>query len=166
MLPLQVARGIPEPRNPRMADSKDETGKGASRPYARIDLKASEVDGKPSASTKARHWWAANPLSSAGVFLRVPTRTLPVLTHLAAGLLGGLLVALALLTVTGGRQDDRALTREVAPLAGRLAELEHTLARQTAAPDLRSRIDGLARTTGALEAANVKHAEDLKTLQG
>jgi len=39
-----------------MADSKDESGKGASRPYARIDLKASEVDGGPSASAKPTHW--------------------------------------------------------------------------------------------------------------
>ena len=32
-----------------MADSKDDTGKGASRPYATIDLKATEVSAQPGA---------------------------------------------------------------------------------------------------------------------
>jgi hypothetical protein len=148
-----------------MADSKDETGKGASRPYARIDLKASEVDGKPSASAKATHWWAGNPFSSARAFMPDRTRSMPFLTHLAAGVLGGGLAALVLLAFSGPRHGESAPAVEGAPLAGRLAELERTLARQATAPDLRSRVDGLARVTGALEAASAKHAEDVKILQ-
>jgi len=149
-----------------MADSKDESGKGASRPYARIDLKASEVDGRPSsASAKTTPWWAARSLRSAQALIRGPARTMPVLTHLAAGLLGGVFAALALHAFGDDRQDERGLAREVAPLSGRLTELERALARQATAPDLRGRVDGLARATGALEAANTKHANDLKTLQ-
>jgi len=148
-----------------MADSKDESGKGASRPYARIDLKASEVDGGPSASAKPTHWWAARPLRSAQAFMRGSARAMPVLTHLAAGLLGGVFAALALHSFGDTRQDERARAGEVAALTGRLSELERALARQATGPDLRGRVDGLARATGALEAANSKHTNDLKTLQ-
>src|SRR5262249_51355537 len=148
-----------------MADSKDESGKGASRPYARIDLKASEVDGRPSASAKPTHWWAARPLRSAQAFMRGSARAMPVLTHLAAGLLGGVFAALALHSFGDTRQDERGGGGGSAALTGRLSELERALARQATGPDLRSRVDGLARAAGALEAANSKHANDLKTLQ-
>jgi hypothetical protein len=148
-----------------MGDSKDETGKGASRPYARLDLKATEVDGKPSASGKATRFSVPNPFAAAQAFLRDQRRTVPLLTHLAAGLLGGALAALALLAFSGPREGEGALAREVAPLTGRVAELERTVARQATAPDLRGRVDGLARATGALEAASSKHAGDLKSLQ-
>jgi hypothetical protein len=148
-----------------MGDSKDETGKGASRPYARLDLKATEVDGKPSASGKATRFSVPNPFAAAQAFLRDQRRTVPLLTHLAAGLLGGALAALALLAFSGPREGEGALAREVAPLTGRVAELERTVARQATAPDWRGRVDGLARATGALEAASSKHAGDLKSLQ-
>jgi hypothetical protein len=148
-----------------MADSKDDTGKGASRPYARIDLKASEVGGKPSAGAKTTPWWTANPFPSVPTFMRDGARSMPFLTHLVAGLLGGVLASLVLLAFSPARHGESTPAVEIAPLTGRLAELERTLARQVTAPDWRSRLDGLARTTGALEVASAKHAEDLKTLQ-
>jgi hypothetical protein len=94
-------------------------------------------------------------------FLREGKHRVPVLTHLAAGALGGSLAALALLVWTGPREGERAL--ELTPLAGRLADLERTVARQ--APDLQNRVDGLARSAGVLEAANAKQAGELKSLQ-
>jgi hypothetical protein len=144
-----------------MADSKDETGKGASRPYATLDLKANEVGGKPSTSAKPTPFSGRNPFASVVTFLREGKRRAPVLTHLAAGALGGGLAALTLLAWTGARDGERAL--EPTPLAGRLAELERTVARQ--APDLLNRVDGLARSAGVLEAANAKQAGELKSLQ-
>jgi hypothetical protein len=144
-----------------MADSKDETGKGASRPYATLDLKATELGGKPSASPKPTHFAGRNLFASVQAFMRQSKRSAAVLTHLAAGLLGGGLAALALLAWTDPRHGERAL--ELTPLTSRLAELERTVARQ--APDLPSRVDGLARSAGVLEAASAKQAGELKTLQ-
>jgi len=144
-----------------MADSKDETGKGASRPYATLDLKATEVGGKPSANAKPTQFSGRNPFAWVQAFMRESKRRAPVLTHLAGGLLGGGLAALALLAWTGPRDNQRAL--ELTPLAGRLAELERTVARQ--APELLNRVEGLARSAGVLEAASAKQAGELKTLQ-
>jgi hypothetical protein len=146
-----------------MADSKDETGKGPSRPYARLDLKATEVGGKPSPSAKPKRFFAGNPFASVAAFMHGSRRTAPLLTHLAAGLCGGGLAALVLLASTGPWEGERAGRLEGTPLAGRLAELERTVARQ--APDLRNRVDGLARSAGLLEAASAKHAGELKALQ-
>ena len=144
-----------------MADSKDETGKGTSRPYATLDLKATEVGGKPGASAKPTRFLGRNPFASMAAFMRESKPSAPVLTHLAAGLLGGGLAGLALLAWLGPRGGEGAL--EPTPLAGRLAELERTVARQ--APDLVNRVDGLARSAGVLEAASTKQAGELKSLQ-
>ena len=128
-----------------MADSKDETGKGASRPYATLDLKATEVGGKPSASAKPSHFAAGNLFASVQAFMRQSKRSAPLLTHLAAGLLGGGLAALALLAWTGPRHGERAL--ELTPLTGRLAELERENLHLRQQRDILKKTLGIVSTT-------------------
>ncbi|HXE68133.1 MAG TPA: hypothetical protein VN523_02180 [Hyphomicrobiaceae bacterium] len=148
-----------------MADSKDETGKGTSRPYATIDLKATEVGAKPAAGAKAASASMRTPWAAALAFLRASHRAIPVLTHVAAGLAGGLLAFLATLLVTGTGGGERGAAPQLAPLAGRVSELERTVGGQSQLPDLRNRVDTLARSTGMLDAASSKHAAELKVLE-
>jgi hypothetical protein len=148
-----------------MADSKDETGKGASRPYATIDLKATEVGAKPAAGAKTASASMRNPLASALALLRASHRAIPVLTHVGAGLAGGLLAVLATLLLTGTGGGEHGAAPQLAPLAGRVSELERTVGGQSPLPDLRNRVEALARTTGVLDAASGKHTAELKALE-
>ena len=61
--------------------------------------------GRRQAERQGTQWWA-NPFSSARTFIRDRTRTLPFLTHLAAGLLGGVLAALVLLAFSAPRHGE------------------------------------------------------------
>jgi hypothetical protein len=148
-----------------MADSKDETGKGASRPYATIDLKATEVGAKPAAGPKTAEWAMRNPLAAVAAFLHASQRALPVLTHVGAGLAGGLLAILAAFLLTGAGNDEQGAVRQLAPLANRLSALERSVGGQSQVPDLRNRLDALARSTDVLDAANSKQAAELKALE-
>ena len=148
-----------------MADSKDETGKGASRPYATIDLKATDVGAKPAAGAKSATSSMRNSWAAAVAFLRASHRAIPVLSHVGAGLAGGLLAVLATLLLMGTGGGEHGAARQVAPLASRVSELERTVGGQSQLPDLRNRVDALARSTGALDAASGKHAAELKALE-
>jgi hypothetical protein len=148
-----------------MADSKDETGKGASRPYATIDLKATEVGAKPAAGAKTANASMRNRLASALALLRASHRAIPVLTQVGAGLAGGLLAVLATLLLAGTGGGEHGAAPQLAPLTGRVSELERTVGGQSQLPDLRNRVDALARTTGVLDAASGKHAAELKALE-
>jgi len=148
-----------------MADSKDETGKGASRPYATIDLKATEVGAKPAAGAKTAGASMRSLLAASLAFLRAPHGAMPVLTHVGAGLAGGLIAILATLLLTGVGESEHGAAPPLGPLAGRLSELERTVGGQTQLPDLRNRVDALARSTGVLDAASSKQAADLKALE-
>jgi len=53
----------------------------------------------------------------------------------------------------------------MAPLAGRVSELERTIGGQAQLPELRNRVDALARSTGTLDAASNKHTTELKALE-
>jgi hypothetical protein len=148
-----------------MADSKDETGKGASRPYATIDLKATDVGAKPAAGAKSATSPMRNAWAAAVAFLRASHRAIPVLSHVGAGLAGGLLAVLATLLLMGTGGGEHGAARQVAPLAGRVSELERTVGGQSQLPDLRNRVAALARSTDALDAASSKHAAELKALE-
>jgi hypothetical protein len=148
-----------------MADSKDETGKGASRPYATIDLKATEVGAKPAAGAKTPPQSTRSPLAATLAFLRASHRAIPLLTHIGAGLAGGLLAILASLLLIRAGEGEHAAAPQVAPLAGRVSELERTIGGQAQLPDLRNRVDALARSTGTLDAASNKHTTELKALE-
>jgi hypothetical protein len=153
-----------------MADSKDETGKGASRPYATIDLKATEVGGKrataaPGAGGRTAGWWAGNRLAGAFAVLRNRLRGAGILTHVGAGLAGGLVALLAWWIAAGGRDSEPSAPRQVAALNSRLAELEGAVGGHATSPGLRNRIDTLARSIGMLEATNAQLSGELKALR-
>jgi hypothetical protein len=153
-----------------MADSKDDTGKGASRPYATIDLKATEVGAEPAAAaapgSESKSGSASTPAAAALAWLRDHKRSGPLFTHVGAGLVGGLVAVFASFLVSGQSGTEDPAARQVAGLTGRMAELESTVGGgQSTSPGLRSRIDALARSTGQLESTNARLTAELKALQ-
>ena len=117
-----------------MADSKDETGRGASRPYATIDLEATEVGGKPTAANSAtgKAAWSRQPLAATLAILgswRYPSRSVSVLTPILAGLAGGLLALLAWYLFAGARDGEfrRQLHEFFATGAGRVSARDQHL---------------------------------------
>jgi hypothetical protein len=148
-----------------MADSKDDTGKGGNRPYATIDLKATEVGAKPSAGAKTAPRSMPNLWAAALALIRRGQQAIPLLTHVGAGLAGGLLAILAGLLFTGPGEGEREAPGQVAALAGRVSALERTVGGQTQLSELRNRVDALARSTGVLDAASGKQAAELKALE-
>jgi hypothetical protein len=106
-----------------------------------------------------------NPLAAVAAFLHASQRALPVLTHVGAGLAGGLLAILAAFLLTGAGNDEQGAVRQLAPLANRLSALERSVGGQSQVPDLRNRLDALARSTDVLDAANSKQAAELKALE-
>ena len=148
-----------------MADSKDETGKGASRPYATIDLKATEVGGtrRAGAGDKAARWFWGNPLAGRLGLLR--RRALTLSRHVGAGLAGGLLALIAWLLLAGGRDGEPRATGELAALNRRLAQLEQVVVGDAAAPGFASRIDALARSSNTLESTTGRLGTELKAVK-
>jgi hypothetical protein len=115
-----VARGVSGAQEAtEWATARTKPAQGASRPYARLDLKAPRwmASRAPAARQHASQCLTHSPQHK--LFLRDQRRTVPLLTHLAAGLLGGALASLALLAFSGPREGEGALAREVAPLTGR-----------------------------------------------
>jgi len=153
-----------------MADSKDETGRGASRPYATIDLEATEVGGKPAAARSAggKAPWSRQPLAAAlgswGAW-RQRNRSVSVLTPIVAGLAGGLLALLAWFLFAAARDGEPSAMRQVAALTARLAALERGLGEDAAAGGLRRRLEDLARAAGTLERSNAEFGAELKAVQ-
>lgn len=153
-----------------MADSKDETGRGASRPYATIDLEATELGGKAAAarSTAGKARWSrqslAASLGSLGSW-RLRDRSVSVLTPIVAGLAGVLLALLAWLLFAGARDGEPSAMRQVTALTARLAALERGLGEDAASGDLRRRLEALARDTGALQRSNAELAAELKAVE-
>jgi hypothetical protein len=148
-----------------MTDKKDEPGQGPAkpgdaprRPYATIDLQATEVGGKdkserPAASGSAKP--AAGPsglpppgagksdagrsglaarLAAARVWSRRATRSNTFLSHVAAGVAGAVLTLVAA-TLFGLVSGDGTGGRQIAPdIDQRLATLEQTLRQRTTTP--------------------------------
>jgi hypothetical protein len=176
-----------------MTDKTDETGKGPyrpgeapKRPYATIDLQATEIGGQrsqagtagdarsetkggtprlPIADALARAWTAfAGALRTAwGVGLRL-ARNHAFLSHAAAGVAGAALTlaltALLGLIGPGGERD----------LAKRLATVEKALQQRPALPgDVAARLAGadarFARLEGQLQAAQTKLSADAKAIE-
>lgn len=89
-------------------------------------------------------------------------RAIRVVTHLAAGAAGGLIVLGAVHLLASDRQPSQAL--EVNDLSRRVAEMEGVLGTRPNA-GLRARIEELGRTFGALAEAQAKLARDTKALE-
>ena len=176
-----------------MTDRKDETGKGPGqpgegprRPYATIDLQATEVGGasdKPAAGDENRaaessEDEAARPslgarLAGARDWARSTGQGSGVATHVGAGVAGGAVTlgAAALFGLLGGDGQQ-----QVAPDVGkRIAALEDQLRQRPAAGDVNTklaqaegRLKGLedqARSVAALNDAQTKLAASVKALE-
>jgi hypothetical protein len=180
-----------------MTDKTDETGKGPSgpgeapkRPYATIDLQATEIGrardqataagrGKPDAEAAAQppSAWnrllmagatAAGWLVAAGAWIFDRARRQTVLSHMAAGVAGAALTLAASALVwllTAGAGGER-----VPPdLGKRLATIEKTLAQRPALPDdakakLAAAETRLAKIEERVQAAHAKLAAETQAL--
>ena len=194
-----------------MANNKEEAGKGtprpgempaAKRPYATIDLRASEVEGrdppagtgasKPVASAPGQEKSAAKPDSkpdskpsdpkaktTTGPSApadpkegKAPTglpslatrrRAARLITHLAAGAVGAILVLAAVRLITPD-QPPPARAPEVNDLQRRLADIESVLGTRPNA-GLRARLDEMGRSLSTLGEAQAKLSRETKTLE-
>jgi hypothetical protein len=181
-----------------MANNKEEGGKGmprpgempaAKRPYATIDVKATEVEGRdPPPGAGAKPGAAASAPGDPKSGARPEAKPAPpkadtpktdkstsllaslgnrrratrLLTHLAAGAVGALLVLALSQLFTSDRPEPRG--PEVNDLMRRLAEVENALGTRPNA-GLRARVDELGRSLGALGETQAKLARDTKALE-
>lgn len=186
-----------------MANNKEEAGKGtprpgempgARRPYATIDLTASEVEGgakdkaRPAASSatstasepgaeaksssaspkdatkggggRTADSLGASMLAEASATLAGRMRSAPLLSHLAAGAAGALIVLFAAQLFT----HASAPPQELGNLTRRVVDLENALGTRPGA-GLRARIEELTRSTGALGETQAKLARETKSLE-
>lgn len=182
-----------------MANNTDDTGKGPSRPgdlpggrrpYATIDVKATEIDSRgPStggAASKASASAAAAasadpktqakptlPKAAAGAYrakvgavlssLRPRGPSLPMLTNLASGAVGAAIALGAVYLLLPERTPTRP--PEVSELTRRLADIENTLGTRPNT-GLRARVEEVNRSLGALGESQARLARDAKTLEG
>ena len=185
-----------------MANNKEDGGKGmpfpgempaSRRPYATIDARATEVEGRDpgtgaakSAATASAHSAAkaeAKPsepqpktsgppgpgdagggkLAATLASLRSRLRTTPLITHLASGAVGAVLV-LALAQLFAHDQPPPR-SPDVNDLVRRLADVESVLGTRPNT-GLRSRVDEMGRSLGALGDTQAKLARDTKALEG
>jgi hypothetical protein len=184
-----------------MANNKEEAGKGtprpgempaSRRPYATIDVRATEIEGrdpfagagaaKPAATAAADAQSSAKPsepqpktsgptgpadansgkLAAALASMRSRLRTTPLITHLASGAVGALVVLAAVQLFP--RDPPPARSPEVNDLVRRLADIESVLGTRPNT-GLRSRVDEIGRSLGALGDAQAKLARDTKALE-
>jgi hypothetical protein len=176
-----------------MTDRKDEAGNGPGkpgegprRPYATIDLQATEVSAESNKPAAGDESPAAGPsedeaarpslgarLAGARDWARSTGQGSAVATHVGAGVAGGI-VTLGAAALFGLLPSDG---QQVAPGAGkRIAALEDQLRQRPAAGDVNakltqaeSRLKGLeeqARTVAALNDAQSKLAANVKALEG
>ena len=188
-----------------MANNKEEAGKGmprpgempaSRRPYATIDMKATEVEGrdpfagagaaKPAATATADAQSAAKAeakpsepqpktsgpggpadgkggkLAAALASLQTRLRATPLITHVASGAVGALIVLAAVQLFPHDQPPARS--PEVNDLMRRLADIESVLGTRPNT-GLRSRVDEMGRSLGALGDAQAKLARDTKALE-
>jgi hypothetical protein len=174
----------------RMANPKDETGKGAPRPgdaaagrrpYATLDLQATEVgqsakaesaaggeppkegDPRPSVADRLR---AAAAQAAA---LAPHFRPGPTLSHLGAGALGALIVVLASTLIESfqtPQTPDPQRAIELRAVARRLADAEAVLGvRPGDTTGLVARTEALSRSVRDLSEAQAQLATDTKALE-
>jgi hypothetical protein len=187
-----------------MADSSDETGKknarpgepsAPKRPFATLDLKATEVEGerqaappgeaKPTASAspedKAESKPEAKPAAqgpkdsgdakgaakagAAAASLLARRAGSPLLTHLGAGAVGALIVLGLTYVLAPTPQPTPARAPEVGELTRRMTELEGVLGTRPGTAGLRARVDELSRSLTALGNAQAKLAREAKGLE-
>ena len=182
-----------------MANPKDETGKGpprpgdtaaGRRPYATLDLQATEVGQSAKAETKAESAAGGEPPKPASdeavarpsvadrvraaaaqaAALAPHFRPGPTLSHLGAGALGALIVVLAATLFQSfqtPQTPDPQRAIELRAVARRLADAEAVLGvRPGDTTGLVARTEALSRSVRDLSEAQAQLATDTKALEG
>lgn len=179
-----------------MANPKDETGKGpprpgdasaGRRPYATLDLQATEVGQSNKAETKAESAAGGKPASgeadarpsvadrvraaaAQAAALAPHFRPGPTLSHLGAGALGALIVVLAATLFQSfqtPQTPDPQRAIELRAVARRLADTEAVLGvRPGDTTGLVARTEALSRSVRDLGEAQAQLASDTKSLEG
>jgi hypothetical protein len=157
---------------------------GAKRPYATIDATATEIEGRDrprAGAPKAAATGEPTPRGEVKSSGELPSgggasprarisamlerlhgmRPPPLLTHLAAGAAGALLVLIAWQLPTTERQPVRS--QEVGDLGRRLSDVEGVLGQRPGA-GLRAKVEELGRSLGALGEAQARLSRETKAL--
>lgn len=157
-----------------MANPKDEKGAprpgdtpAGKRPYATLDLQATEVGDKSAdgtsdtASSPGFGERARQAFGSAADFAR--DRFGPLGTHLGAGVLGALIVLMAAYLLMAGRTPDAGQSVEMRALAKRLADVETMLgSRPGDTSGLRTQVQSLTRSMKEVGDAQAQLTKDAK----
>lgn len=172
-------------------DKAQGLGGEGKRPYATLDLKATEIEERPAGDTASPDAAAAQveprpdneraneranergsgpgveaaPAVAGGE--KTPERTrsgMPVVTHLAAGVLGALAVLAAYEFGLAHRQEAQRQSAMVKQLSTRLADLEGAMGGKPGAEGMRTRLDELARSYTKLSETQGRIAADTRTL--
>jgi hypothetical protein len=172
-----------------MSDSKDETGKAAAgpaeagagkRPYATLDLQATEVAGKDEPATAKRPEPDAksggpSPADNPSAFssaarsasaLAAHVQSGSFLSHVGAGVVGALLVGLLGYLLLPLSKIDPQGGVDTHDLARRVADTEAVLGAQSGdSHGLMARVDDLVRSVRSLDEAQGRLASQAKELQ-
>jgi hypothetical protein len=163
------------------------------RPFATLDLKATEVSGEgrpasatdktpPSLEGRPQASGAGSPddtssggtaraksgsMFGAGLMrsLARSARRAPLLTHLAAGAVGGLIVLVAAYALAPEPAPAPARGPDVGELTRRVAEIEGVLGTRPGTAGLRARVDEMSRNVAALGNTQAKLAREAKDLE-
>jgi hypothetical protein len=148
--------GVPKPATPASAAADPKAGKPEVKAPAGSQPKAAAASGASDAKgSKDRSGW---PLAA----LAGRRRAVRLLTHLAAGAIGALIVLGAMHFLAADRQPSQAL--EVNDLRRRVADMEGVLGTRPNA-GMRNRVDELGRSLGTLAETQAKLARDTKALE-
>lgn len=165
-----------------MSNNPDDKAQGlggeGKRPYATIDLKATQIDEKPVSDTTgsgpkpeaATSKPADKPEDlGPGTAERKPdapakTSAVGLVTHLAAGLVGAVVVLGISELALSDREEVSRQASVVRQLTSRIAELEGAVGGRPGADGMRARLDDLARNYTRLNDAQSKLAADTRAL--
>lgn len=159
-----------------MSNTSDDKAQGlggeGKRPYATIDLKATEVDAKPTPSETAGEADATatkpEEASAADAAPAIPPPAKKsggnLLTHLAAGLVGGGVVLGVSQFALTDREEGARQAQLVQQLSRRIGELEGAVGGKPGAEGMRARLDDLSRTANKLAEQQGQLAAQARTL--
>lgn len=162
-----------------MSNTSDDKGLGGEgkRPYATIDLKATQVeektispDAKAQAETQAEAEAAAAKPEDAPTVGAAKTATPPktsggnYLTHAAAGLVGAVVVLGVSQFALTDREDAQRQATLVRQLSQRIAELEGAVGGKPGAEGMRARLDDLSRAATELREQQAQLVAQARTL--
>jgi hypothetical protein len=163
------------------------------RPFATLDLKATELSSgdrpssaepKPAAETKPEMQTSTASAGSGSASQSGPGRTrsglagagsltsiaraarrAPLLTHLGAGAVGGLVAVIATYALAPEPAPTPARGPEVGELTRRVSEIEGVLGTRPGTAGLRARVDEMSRNVAALGNTQAKLAREAKELE-